>query len=194
MAVANLKMCPEDFDDEHEYRYQEIWWLTKRTELTRERTDFVAYGNEAELAHTYGDVVLTASVGGHGNRRFRPHHVSCPESSPSLQVWADLKLTVQVEGDSYLGLFLPTNSINVFANDSPLAGKAGPKLTSQVIKDRIDQEAETNVALIVLPGPSSETGVTLLSILAFFWNPSQKRLWASCRPAKFSSDARPQLL
>ena len=27
--------------------------------------DFVAYGNEAELAHTYGDVVLIARVGGH---------------------------------------------------------------------------------------------------------------------------------
>ena len=51
------------------YQYQEVWWLTKRTELTRERTDFMAYGNEAELAHTYGDVVLIASVGGYANRQ-----------------------------------------------------------------------------------------------------------------------------
>jgi hypothetical protein len=27
------------------------------------------YGNEAEIVHTYGDVVLIASVGGHGNRQ-----------------------------------------------------------------------------------------------------------------------------
>ncbi len=54
-----------EFDD---FSYQEVWWLTKRTELTRERTDFVAYGNDAELAHTYGDVVLVAKVG-HANRR-----------------------------------------------------------------------------------------------------------------------------
>ena len=27
------------------YRSQEVWWLTKRTELTRDRLDFVAYGN-----------------------------------------------------------------------------------------------------------------------------------------------------
>jgi len=51
----------------------------------------------------------------------------------------------------------PTISINVFANDSPLAGKEGTKLTSQLIKDRIYEEAQTNVALSVLPGPSSES-------------------------------------
>jgi hypothetical protein len=55
--------------DDVRYQYQEVWWLTKRTELTRERTDFMAFGNEAELAHTYGDVVLIASVGGHANRQ-----------------------------------------------------------------------------------------------------------------------------
>jgi hypothetical protein len=56
-------------DDDPPYRYQEIWWLTKRTELTRERSEFLVYGNEAEIAHTYGDVVLIANVGGHGNRQ-----------------------------------------------------------------------------------------------------------------------------
>ena len=57
--------------DHTQYRFQEIWWLTKRTELTRERSEFLVYGNEAEIAHTYGDVVLIASVGGHGNRQIR---------------------------------------------------------------------------------------------------------------------------
>lgn len=51
----------------------------------------------------------------------------------------------------------PTISINVFANDSPLAGKEGTKLTSQIIKERIYKESETNVALTVLPGSSSES-------------------------------------
>lgn len=51
----------------------------------------------------------------------------------------------------------PTISIFVHANDSPLAGKEGTKLTSQLIRDRIYKEAETNVALIVLPGPTSES-------------------------------------
>ncbi|KAF9047454.1 GTP-binding protein TypA [Panaeolus papilionaceus] len=51
----------------------------------------------------------------------------------------------------------PTISIHVHANDSPLAGKEGTKLTSQLIRDRIYKEAETNVALNVLPGPTSES-------------------------------------
>ena len=55
--------------DDSRYWYTEVWWLTRLTELTRERSDFVVYGNEAELAHTYGDVVLIASVGGHANRK-----------------------------------------------------------------------------------------------------------------------------
>lgn len=45
----------------------------------------------------------------------------------------------------------------MYANDSPLAGQEGTKLTSQLIRDRIYKEAETNVALTVLPGPTSES-------------------------------------
>ncbi|KAF8175757.1 P-loop containing nucleoside triphosphate hydrolase protein [Pholiota molesta] len=51
----------------------------------------------------------------------------------------------------------PTISIHVHANDSPLGGREGTKLTSQVIRERIYKEAETNVALTVLPGPTSES-------------------------------------
>jgi hypothetical protein len=58
-----------DDDDNSQWRYREVWWLTGRTSLTRERTDFVAYGNDPQLSHTYGDVVLIAKVGGHGNRQ-----------------------------------------------------------------------------------------------------------------------------
>ncbi|TEB24538.1 GTP-binding protein TypA [Coprinellus micaceus] len=51
----------------------------------------------------------------------------------------------------------PTISVVVYPNDSPLAGQEGSKLTSQMIRDRIYKEAETNVALHVLPGPTSES-------------------------------------
>lgn len=65
----------------------------------------------------------------------------------------------------------PTISIIVYPNDSPFAGKEGKKLTSQLIRERIYKEAETNVALKVLPGPTSESlelrgrGVLHLGIL-----------------------------
>jgi len=59
----------DEYDNNSKYSYQEVWWLTKQTEMTRERMDFVTYGNEAELTHTYGDIVLIANVGGHANRQ-----------------------------------------------------------------------------------------------------------------------------
>jgi len=61
------------YGDPSEYQSQEVWWLTKRTELTRERTDFVAYyGNSPALTLAYGDVVLIANVREHGNRQVSP--------------------------------------------------------------------------------------------------------------------------
>ncbi|KAJ6590863.1 P-loop containing nucleoside triphosphate hydrolase protein [Mycena sp. CBHHK59/15] len=65
----------------------------------------------------------------------------------------------------------PTISIVVHANSSPLAGSEGTKLTSQVLKERIYREALTDVALSVLPGPTSDSvevrgrGVLHLGIL-----------------------------
>ncbi|KAH0580204.1 hypothetical protein H2248_001725 [Termitomyces sp. 'cryptogamus'] len=50
----------------------------------------------------------------------------------------------------------PTISIYVQANDSPLAGTSGTKLTSQLIHERIYKESETNVVLRILPGPTSQ--------------------------------------
>ena len=67
--IGEFEDDSDDSDDSGEYQYQEVWWLTKRTELTREKTDFLAYGNESTLTHTYGDVVLIASVGEHANRQ-----------------------------------------------------------------------------------------------------------------------------
>ncbi|KAJ3569263.1 hypothetical protein NP233_g5162 [Leucocoprinus birnbaumii] len=51
----------------------------------------------------------------------------------------------------------PTISMYIYPNDSPLAGKEGNKLTSQLIRERILREAQTNVALKVLPGPTAES-------------------------------------
>ncbi|KAJ7017296.1 P-loop containing nucleoside triphosphate hydrolase protein [Mycena alexandri] len=65
----------------------------------------------------------------------------------------------------------PTISVVVMANSGPLGGTEGTKLTSQVIKERIHREALTDVALRVLPGPTSDAievrgrGVLHLGIL-----------------------------
>ncbi|KAJ6482819.1 GTP-binding protein TypA [Mycena vitilis] len=65
----------------------------------------------------------------------------------------------------------PTISVVVHANSSPLGGSEGTKLTSQMIKERIYREALTDVALSVLPGPTSDSlevrgrGVLHLGIL-----------------------------
>lgn len=43
----------------------------------------------------------------------------------------------------------PTMAVSITVNDSPLAGKEGKKLTSNMIRDRLMAEAETNVAIRV---------------------------------------------
>ncbi|UAT43210.1 translational GTPase TypA [Anaplasmataceae bacterium AB001_6] len=45
----------------------------------------------------------------------------------------------------------PTMSITVSVNDSPLAGRDGNRLTANMIKDRLSQEAENNIAIIIEP-------------------------------------------
>ncbi|QKX01703.1 translational GTPase TypA [Wolbachia endosymbiont of Cruorifilaria tuberocauda] len=50
----------------------------------------------------------------------------------------------------------PTMAVMISVNDSPLAGQEGTKLTSNVIKDRLYAEAETNVAITVTTTPSGE--------------------------------------
>jgi hypothetical protein len=46
----------------------EIYWATKLTKVTTLKKEFVAYGNQAELAYLYGRVFLTAQVGPPGHR------------------------------------------------------------------------------------------------------------------------------
>ncbi len=50
----------------------------------------------------------------------------------------------------------PTLSITVSINDSPLAGRAGDKVQSRVIRDRLLREAESNVAIRVAESPSKD--------------------------------------
>ncbi|KAJ3695252.1 hypothetical protein LUZ60_000629 [Juncus effusus] len=51
----------------------------------------------------------------------------------------------------------PTISMTFGVNDSPLAGRDGTHLTGGKIGDRLNAEAETNLAINVLPGPLSES-------------------------------------
>jgi len=51
----------------------------------------------------------------------------------------------------------PTISMSFSVNDGPFAGKEGTKVTSRMIRDRLFKEAETNVAMKVKDGLTSET-------------------------------------
>ncbi|MDP2206100.1 MAG: EF-Tu/IF-2/RF-3 family GTPase, partial [Alphaproteobacteria bacterium] len=51
----------------------------------------------------------------------------------------------------------PTISMSFSVNDGPFAGKEGKKVTSRMIRDRLFREAETNVAMKVKDGQTSET-------------------------------------
>ncbi len=51
----------------------------------------------------------------------------------------------------------PTLSMRFSINDSPLAGKEGDKLTSRVLKARLEREAEGNVALKITPTDQTDS-------------------------------------
>jgi GTP-binding protein len=50
----------------------------------------------------------------------------------------------------------PTISITIGINDSPLAGREGDKVQSRVIRERLEREAESNVAIRVTETPGGE--------------------------------------
>ncbi|MGB8467981.1 MAG: translational GTPase TypA [Candidatus Babeliales bacterium] len=58
---------------------------------------------------------------------------------------------------AYVSIDEPTLSVYVSVNDSPFSGKDGSLLTSRQIKDRLEKELKTNVALRVEPTDSPET-------------------------------------
>src|SRR5690606_24088276 len=51
----------------------------------------------------------------------------------------------------------PTISMSFSINDGPFTGKEGKKVTSRMIRDPLFTQAETNVAMNVKAGQSSET-------------------------------------
>jgi GTP-binding protein len=51
----------------------------------------------------------------------------------------------------------PTMAITITVNNSPLAGKEGNKLTSRIILDRLEKEAESNVAISLTVSDSGES-------------------------------------
>ena len=50
----------------------------------------------------------------------------------------------------------PTITVTFGINDSPLAGREGDKVQSRVIRDRLNKEAETNVAIKIADTPGGE--------------------------------------
>lgn len=58
---------------------------------------------------------------------------------------------------AYVAIDEPTLSVYLSVNDSPFSGKEGSLLTSRQIKDRLEKELKTNVALRVEPTESPET-------------------------------------
>jgi len=58
---------------------------------------------------------------------------------------------------SYVKIDEPTLSLYLSVNESPFSGKEGKLLTSRQIKDRLERELKTNVALRVEPTDSAET-------------------------------------
>lgn len=57
----------------------------------------------------------------------------------------------------YVAIDEPTLSVFVSVNDSPFSGKEGSSLTSRQIKERLEKETKTNVALRIEPTDSPET-------------------------------------
>lgn len=57
---------------------------------------------------------------------------------------------------SYVKIDEPTLSVNISVNDSPFNGQDGKLLTSRQIKERLEKELKTNVALRVEPTESAE--------------------------------------
>ena len=51
----------------------------------------------------------------------------------------------------------PTMAVTISVNNSPLAGKEGTKVTSRLILDRLQKEAETNVAITLTVSDSGES-------------------------------------
>ncbi|PIA19499.1 GTP-binding protein, TypA [Coemansia reversa NRRL 1564] len=76
---------------------------------------------------------------------------------PTVGVNATIAGPEVTEALDYVPVDPPTISVTFSVNDSPLAGREGKLLTSNMIRDRLRREAETNVALQVVDDGKSES-------------------------------------
>lgn len=74
-----------------------------------------------------------------------------------VEIGATICHPEHVTTHSYVAIDEPTLSMFVSVNSSPFSGKEGSLLTSRQIKDRLEKETRTNVALHVEPTESPDT-------------------------------------
>ncbi|KAJ1964067.1 hypothetical protein GGI12_001658 [Dipsacomyces acuminosporus] len=75
---------------------------------------------------------------------------------PSVSVNSTIASPEVTQPLEFIPVDPPTISMTFAVNDSPLAGREGTQLTSNMIRDRLRREAETNVALQIIDDGKSE--------------------------------------
>ncbi|KAI8324101.1 GTP-binding protein [Martensiomyces pterosporus] len=76
---------------------------------------------------------------------------------PSVSVNSTIGSPEITEPLEFIPVDPPTISMTFSVNDSPLAGREGAQLTSNMIRDRLRREAETNVALQIVDDGKSDS-------------------------------------
>ncbi|KAJ3110533.1 hypothetical protein HDU96_006503 [Phlyctochytrium bullatum] len=103
-----------------------------------------------------GDIVSVAGLEG----AFVNHTICGPEVTEPLPVWSPPLFFFLPQprnpnppsvGTQFIPIDPPTISMYFYVNDSPLGGNEGKYLTSQMLRDRLIKECETNPALHMRP-------------------------------------------
>ncbi len=115
--------------DKENYQEGKITKIFKFVGLSKEEVD------KAEL----GDIVCVAGL------------------SEQLSIGDTVCSPDAIDPIDYVDIDQPTLSINVSVNTSPFSGREGKFLTSRQIKDRLEKEVKTNVALKIEETDSPET-------------------------------------
>lgn len=80
--------------------------------------------------------------------------VHAVELMPTVLLVCSVERTIPVKT---IPLSPPVISMTFGPNNSPLSGKEGTKLTSTMIKDRLNKEIENNVTITLRPSADPET-------------------------------------